>query len=314
MTATTTTLGYKVREFLPELFTRPRTDLITNQYTKLPQRKGFAEHYERLRVIETERSMWPEDAEPPSSSAVYLAWMVINQLYKDEIIPTRVVASAEGGVAICFVVGEKYADIECLNKGAILGVISNRHDPPMAWEIEQNPSEIARASFRVWQFLEGDLRPKRMLQRGRGVDSNFKDCHQLYHRCKQEDVAGDRLLAARISYKKTSVNWSKYSKPWDVIFDYPGWGIARFFVGNLPKELPKELPKDKKARSKVKVHSFIPVHVPELTNYAHSEITSYKESQEGRSSTASTNFSDTVKKEFRTAMSDCSLVLLIPEI
>jgi hypothetical protein len=145
-----------------------------------------------------------------------------------------------------------------------------------------------------------------MYQRGRNVDSGFRLWHRLYYRCIKEDVIGDRLLAARIPHCNTSVNWSKYSKPWDVIFDYPDHGIAQFFVRDLPKELPKEI----SAGTKAKLHSFFPAHVPLELNYAHSEIWTFKEKQR----IEKPKLPETVKKEFRAIMSDRSVILLRPKV
>lgn len=129
-------------------------DGTTNEYVGIyGYGREFAEHYAKLSQIVIDRALWPEDAEPPVALAVSWAWVVIQQLIDDELIPTKVVASAEGGVAVCFVVGDKYADIECLNSGEILGVISNRRDRPSAWKIELNTSDIARATARICQFL-----------------------------------------------------------------------------------------------------------------------------------------------------------------
>lgn len=150
-----------------------------------------------------------------------------------------------------------------------------------------------------------------MLKRGRGVDNRFRFWHQLYRRCKSEDLIGDRLSPASIRYDNQSVNWSKYSKPWDVVFDYPRHGIVHFLVGDLPTELPKHNP----SAGKAKLHSFFPAHVPEEENYAHSEIWTYKhESNEQKIRIEKPKLSETVKKEFRQIMSDRGVVILRPEM
>ena len=125
------------------------TDSTTNHYAE------FANHFDKLEAIEKDRSLWPEGADAPSDLAITWALAVLQQLKADNLPPTRVVASAEGGVAICFVSGNKYVDIECLNNGAILGVTSNRRDRPTAWEIEPSVSNLTRASLRIRDFLKG---------------------------------------------------------------------------------------------------------------------------------------------------------------
>jgi hypothetical protein len=144
-----------------------------------------------------------------------------------------------------------------------------------------------------------------MLRDERPADNRFRFYHCLYYRCNQEDVIGNRLLGARISYKNPSVNWSKYGKPWDVIFDFPDSGIAQFVVCALPKELPIEV----QLGVKPKPHSFFPAHVPELTNYAHSEIWTFKD---GAHVENPRGLPETVKKEFRQIMSDRGVILRKP--
>lgn len=151
-----------------------------------------------------------------------------------------------------------------------------------------------------------DPRPVRMYKGDRGVDTCFKGWHQLYRRCKQEDLIDNRLNPTRIKYSNTSVNWSKFSKPWDVIFDYPDHGVVRFFVRDLPEELPKEKPA---AGPLPKLYSFVAEHFPEENNYSHSQIMTYKENVR-----VTAKLPSTVKKEFKTIMCDRSLVLLEPKL
>ncbi len=147
----------------------------------------------------------------------------------------------------------------------------------------------------------------RLIQGGRPVDNAFHFFHCLYYRCKREDISEGRLLPPRIRCPNTSVNWSKYSKPWDVIFDHPGWGIAQFIVCRLPKELPKEVPVGATAPQQ---HSFYPGHVPLPENYPHSEIWTFRAGVRA----ANAKLPETVKKEFRQIMSDQSVILCDPDI
>jgi hypothetical protein len=113
----------------------------------------FAVHISKLKQLMLDRSHWADDAEPPSESALMWAQLVIQQLQTDKFSPTRIVASAEGGVGVCFVEGNKYADIECLNSGAILGVTSNKSDRPIVWQVEPDSRGIARAVARIREFI-----------------------------------------------------------------------------------------------------------------------------------------------------------------
>jgi hypothetical protein len=144
-----------------------------------------------------------------------------------------------------------------------------------------------------------------MRRGGRGVDNSFRSKDRLYRRCVNEDIEGDRLLIARIGYNDTSVNWSKYSRPWDVIFDYQGHGIARWLVRELPRGIPENPPPG----TKVELHDFAPSHVPLCENYSHSEIWVYRSGVRIRQLSSSL-----AKKQFRAIMSDRSFILVYPEI
>jgi hypothetical protein len=149
-------------------------------------------------------------------------------------------------------------------------------------------------------------RPARMLRNGRPPDQNFKRRHFLYHRCTKEDVEGGVFLPPRIRVDRPSVNWSKYSKAWDVIFDYPRNGIVRFVVGNLPRELPKAA--QRPSERAPELHSFFPFHDPLDENYSHSEIRCSRGVREIRRISSSM-----VAKEFQAIMSREGLLLLHPE-
>jgi hypothetical protein len=143
-----------------------------------------------------------------------------------------------------------------------------------------------------------------MCQGSRGIDNDFRSSDALYSRFTAEEAEGGRLLAASIPYKNPSVNWSKYSKPWDVIFDHPKHGIARVLVRHLPTELPKE----KTGGGAPKLHSFFPGHAPEALNYSHSEIWTFREGNK----LDSPKLPEVVKKEFRAILSDRSVILRHP--
>jgi len=157
------------------------------------------------------------------------------------------------------------------------------------------------SSFSSARRAQMARRPKRIIQGIRGVDDRFQSGHKLYHRCTAEDITDDRFLPPRWRYFDMSVNWSKYSKPWDVIFDYPNEGIVRFTV----RDLPQEIPRDGRV-NRVKIISSSPVHVPYPDNYSHCEIHAF------HGSTRVKNMGALAKKEFRTIMSDRGFILLRP--
>lgn len=132
----------------PRVTIPPCESVTTSEYGK------FAPHYSKLKRIATEPSLWSSDAERPSTSSLTWAQIILQRFAEINFPPTRVVASAEGGTAICFVENNKYADIESLNCGMILGVLSDRRNRPVVWEIEQSAGGIARAVDRIREFID----------------------------------------------------------------------------------------------------------------------------------------------------------------
>lgn len=131
----------------------PIVDSTTALYGRVVPDRIFFEHFLKLAQLQTRRDLWPDDAEPPSYTAILYAQTVLAELSLDRLVPSSVVASAEGGVAVCFVKGNNYSDIECLNNGSILGVTSNRRERPTVWEIDADPAAIAGACSRIRKFL-----------------------------------------------------------------------------------------------------------------------------------------------------------------
>jgi hypothetical protein len=127
----------------------------TSEYYANTFDKQFATHFAKLKALGTERALWPDGAERPSQSALTLGYVVLRQFLHNNFLPTRVVASAEGGIAICFVCGDKYSDVECFNTGTVLGVVTNRRNRPNAWEIQPSESHIAQAAATIQQFFLG---------------------------------------------------------------------------------------------------------------------------------------------------------------
>lgn len=142
-----------------------------------------------------------------------------------------------------------------------------------------------------------------MYRKGRGIDRGILPRHCLYFRVQREDLIGNRINPGRIRASDTSVNWSKYSLPWDVVFDYKGAGIARFMVRDVPKILPTTV------AGGTKEHHFRPVHDPLEENYSHCEIRCFKEGEHHTSG----KLPVTVKKEFRQILSDRAYVLMLPD-
>jgi hypothetical protein len=144
-------LSYKAKadpDYLSDAIRRKLEKALPSQ-----SRSKFSVHFDKLDALAMDPTLLVGRSEAPSILTLVRARAVLHQLQTEDLEPTRVVASAEGGVAICFVSGDKYSDIECLNTEEILGVISNRRDRPIVWQIEPSASGFARAAARIRDFL-----------------------------------------------------------------------------------------------------------------------------------------------------------------
>ena len=89
-------------------------------------------------------------SERPNELAKDIAEMILLATPSVQI-PDRVAPSAQGGIGIFFYKDEKYADIECLNTGEILGTTVTGNGDPDVWPI--NPTEIKNALEKIGSCL-----------------------------------------------------------------------------------------------------------------------------------------------------------------
>ncbi len=93
----------------------------------------------RLEQLSSLPANWDSyGSEPPSQLAVSAAAGIADAFISFGLIPDTIVPSAEGGIAICFVRNQKYADIECFNSGDILAVRYSPNEDPKVWALQPN--------------------------------------------------------------------------------------------------------------------------------------------------------------------------------
>lgn len=124
-----------------------RPDATTLGYANDPR---FLNHFSKLAEI-TQASV--EGREPPSHIATVWARLILEHLRETDFEPTKITASADGGITICFVRGDLYCDLECLNNGDVLGVTTNRRDRPTVWTVDSGYGSVPRAVDRIRQYL-----------------------------------------------------------------------------------------------------------------------------------------------------------------
>lgn len=98
------------------------------------------------------------NSDPPNNVAMLNTEKIIKAL---QIIPDGIIPSAEGGIVVYFVRNGKYADIECLNSGKILAVISNSEEEREVWEVDKKTWKVNDENkffkdtlSKIYNFLE----------------------------------------------------------------------------------------------------------------------------------------------------------------
>ena len=105
------------KQYMDEWARRPWVSIFKKEQALLLNAK---KHLSSLRKL---AHNWDSYGAPaPNQVAIANAARVLNSLQYFELSIARILASAEGGVGICFVQGDSYADIECSNEGEFMGV------------------------------------------------------------------------------------------------------------------------------------------------------------------------------------------------
>lgn len=110
----------------------------------------FAEARERLNTMVYLEHGWDTyGAESPNDVALSLAAKILEALEEESLPPTRLMPSAEGGVAISFVEGNNRAEIEIYNTGEVAAATYSGHSEPAVWELDNINSELKRTIAQI---------------------------------------------------------------------------------------------------------------------------------------------------------------------
>jgi hypothetical protein len=109
--------------------------------------------WQLIKSVERMRSLshdWDgHGSEPPNDLSIELARRVLFSI--KDLTVSRTASSAQGGIGICFLRDHKYADIECLNTGEIVGTTSRGDGRPDVWAI--HPTKISAAIDKIGEFI-----------------------------------------------------------------------------------------------------------------------------------------------------------------
>lgn len=91
-------------------------------------------------------------ADPPSTTTIDQARTILQTLYRMNLEPNRVAASAEGGITLAFYNSERYGDIELLNSGEVLAITSSGNGNPEVWEVSGD-KQIKEALGKIRDYI-----------------------------------------------------------------------------------------------------------------------------------------------------------------
>lgn len=120
-------------------------------YEFVPKRNVWAKE------LESRKSLSPNwdsyGAEPPNAGAICRLESILHLLTNVDLTPSKIVPSAEGGAAVCFINGARYADVECFNNGTLLAVLSTGRGTPEVWEVGSSETAVWTTLEKIRDFL-----------------------------------------------------------------------------------------------------------------------------------------------------------------
>lgn len=113
---------------------------------------GFVSRLLQLKLTEPDWNGLGSD--PPTFEAIGRAISVLWALKSTWVEPARLAASAEGGVAITFRQGRRFASIESLNSGELVLLTSDGTGNPRAREIEASDDALHRTAQDLREYFK----------------------------------------------------------------------------------------------------------------------------------------------------------------
>lgn len=129
-------------------------------------------HLERIDQLGTFTKDWNSyGADPPSETAQTLAREYLKRCEDNGVKVDRIVASAEGGIALCFLANDWQADIEVFNDGEVLGGVYLKTEKTVIMDFAEQSLEtfLERiTSLRTAPPMTTPPHPDPWRERGRG--------------------------------------------------------------------------------------------------------------------------------------------------
>jgi hypothetical protein len=91
----------------------------------------------------------------PNRDAIRIAHEVIDILHAKGYEAHELSPSADGGIAISFLKGERYAFIECYNDGDVAAAVFQKQGEPETWDCGSSASQLTETIERIFAYLNG---------------------------------------------------------------------------------------------------------------------------------------------------------------
>jgi hypothetical protein len=110
----------------------------------------------RIQQVSALQPNWDGYGAPaPNQTAIQITRRILSLLEPYDLSHVSIVPSVEGGVAICFVREDRYADIESLNSGELLGVRYVGRSVPALIRIKGTEASIRAALEEIRNHISG---------------------------------------------------------------------------------------------------------------------------------------------------------------
>ena len=132
-----------------------RGDVQLTPVTLVQEPKEWLHKYiKQLTQLSTLDDDWDSyGAETPNQWAIGCALEVLKNLASEDLEPSSIDASVEGGVCLSFQTESYYGDIECFNSGEVFAVTSKNGEDTEVWEIRDPLFHVAPAIHRIQSFF-----------------------------------------------------------------------------------------------------------------------------------------------------------------
>lgn len=140
--------------FWPRPFSMKNDIQFTPVTTLYIPKDWLEESCKKLTEISKMDDNWDSyGAEAPNQFAIEYAFEVLVILAIEDLKPSSIDASAEGGVCMSFQNDYRYSDIECFNTGEVFAVTSKNGIDTEVWEVHTPPDRMRPDINHIKSFL-----------------------------------------------------------------------------------------------------------------------------------------------------------------